>query len=80
MTVQEWERLEVLDCPYNVLLHMCRYPAAEFNAARAELDPKNILANDIVDALFPPSDLPPPVPSTSLGSDVPPEEAVTANS
>ena len=34
----------------------CRYPAEKFNAVRAELDPKNILANDIVDALFPRSE------------------------
>ena len=34
-----------------------RYPAEEFNAARAELDPKNILAGPIVDALFPRRDV-----------------------
>lgn len=60
---------------------MRRYPAEEFNAARAELDPKNILANDIVDALFPRHDLPPPPGgNTALGSDLPPEQAVAANS
>lgn len=30
-----------------------RFPVAQFNAARRVLDPKNILANDIVDVLFP---------------------------
>ena len=30
-----------------------RFPANRFNAARAALDPKNIMANDVVDALFP---------------------------
>jgi hypothetical protein len=30
-----------------------RFPVADFNAARRSLDPKNILANNIVDALFP---------------------------
>ena len=30
-----------------------RFPTLHFNRAREELDPKNILANDIVDALFP---------------------------
>lgn len=30
-----------------------RYPLDQFAEARARLDPKNILANDILDALFP---------------------------
>jgi L-galactono-1,4-lactone dehydrogenase len=29
-----------------------RFPVAAFNAARAQLDPNNILANDMVDKLF----------------------------
>ena len=70
--------------PYPTMLwasHARRYPAAEFNAARAELDPKNILSNDIVDALFPRHDLPPPAGgSASPGSDLLPEEAVAATS
>ncbi len=34
-----------------------RYPVDNFNAARRELDPKNILANDIIDTLMPRSDI-----------------------
>ncbi|EIE19735.1 L-galactono-1,4-lactone dehydrogenase-like protein [Coccomyxa subellipsoidea C-169] len=34
-----------------------RYPVDKFNAARRELDPKNILANDIIDTLMPRSDI-----------------------
>ena len=30
-----------------------RYPLDQFAEARARLDPKNILANDMIDALFP---------------------------
>ncbi|KAK9839195.1 hypothetical protein WJX81_000695 [Elliptochloris bilobata] len=30
-----------------------RFPVERFNAARAALDPKNIMANDVVDILFP---------------------------
>jgi len=30
-----------------------RYPVSDFNAARKIFDPKNIMANDIVDKLFP---------------------------
>jgi L-galactono-1,4-lactone dehydrogenase len=30
-----------------------RFPVARFNAARAALDPKNIMANDVIDTLFP---------------------------
>jgi L-galactono-1,4-lactone dehydrogenase len=30
-----------------------RYPVAKFNAARDQLDPKNILSNDMMDAVFP---------------------------
>ena len=30
-----------------------RYPVEQFNAARRKLDPKNILSNDLIDALFP---------------------------
>ena len=30
-----------------------RFPVDRFNAARAALDPKNIMANDVVDTLFP---------------------------
>lgn len=29
-----------------------RYPVAKFNAARRELDPKNILGNHITDSIF----------------------------
>ena len=65
---------------YTLARHTRRYPAAEFNAVRAELDPRNILSNDIVDALFPRHDLPPPPGgSASSGSDLLPEEAVAAN-
>lgn len=30
-----------------------RFPVDRFNAARGVLDPKNIMANDVVDTLFP---------------------------
>jgi L-galactono-1,4-lactone dehydrogenase len=30
-----------------------RYPVDQFNAMRRRLDPKNIMSNRIVDALFP---------------------------
>ncbi len=30
-----------------------RYPVQQFNDARARLDPKNILSNEIIDGLFP---------------------------
>ena len=30
-----------------------RYPLEQFAAMRKRVDPKNILANDIIDALFP---------------------------
>ena len=30
-----------------------RFPVGEFNKARAALDPKNIMSNELVDAIFP---------------------------
>jgi L-galactono-1,4-lactone dehydrogenase len=30
-----------------------RFPVDRFNAARAALDPKNIMANDVINVLFP---------------------------
>ena len=34
-----------------------RYPVADFNAARKRLDPKNILSNPLMDAMFPRTDV-----------------------
>ena len=53
--VEHWAKIEVPHLDLNVARQRMqkRYPVEEFNALRRELDPKNILANDIVDKLFP---------------------------
>ena len=55
--VEHWAKVEAMhDNARTAKLRerlSARFPVAEFNAARRALDPKNILANDVVDALFP---------------------------
>ena len=53
--VEHWAKIEVphLDLDIARRRMQQRYPVDNFNALRRELDPKNILANDIVDKLFP---------------------------
>lgn len=54
--VDHWAKVEVpLDDAKRDALRakmQARFPVAQFNAARRQLDPKNILANRIVDGLF----------------------------
>ena len=55
--VEHWAKVEAMhDDARTAKLRerlAARFPVVEFNAARRALDPKNILANNIVDALFP---------------------------
>ena len=53
--VEHWAKIEVphLDLEAARRRMHRRYPVQDFNALRRELDPKNILANDIVNKLFP---------------------------
>lgn len=55
--VEHWAKVEAMhDEARTVKLRErlgARFPVAAFNAARREVDPKNILANNIVEALFP---------------------------
>ena len=52
---EHWAKIEVphLDLDIARRRMQQRYPVEDFNALRRELDPKNILANDIIDKLFP---------------------------
>lgn len=63
---EHWAKIEVphLDRQAAIERIARRYPVDKFNAARRELDPKNILANDIIDTLMPRSDILAQVPST----------------
>ncbi|KAK9918259.1 hypothetical protein WJX75_002661 [Coccomyxa subellipsoidea] len=63
---EHWAKIEVphLDRQAAIERIARRYPVDKFNAARRELDPKNILANDIIDTLMPRSDVLPQIPST----------------
>ena len=56
---EHWAKIEVphLDKQAAAKRIASRYPIEAFNAARGELDPKNILANDIIDSLMPRSDV-----------------------
>ncbi len=55
--IEHWAKMEVPDRNPAELralrerVHL-RYPVGKFNAARKELDPKNILSNHIIDAIF----------------------------
>ena len=53
--VEHWAKIEVphLDLEAARRRMRDRYPVEDFNSWRRELDPKNILANDIIDKLFP---------------------------
>ncbi len=53
--VEHWAKIEVphLDLEAARRRMRDRYPVKAFNSWRRELDPKNILANDIIDTLFP---------------------------
>ena len=56
--VEHWAKLEIGKVDPELLSQrMQKYPIAEFNAARARLDPKNILSNSIVDRVFPRDDI-----------------------
>ena len=57
--VDHWAKVEVGRMPPNKLQQKlaARYPVADFNAARASLDPKNILSNPLLDAMFPRTDV-----------------------
>lgn len=55
--VEHWAKMEVPDRNPAELRALrervnMRYPVAKFNAARKQLDPKNILSNHITDAIF----------------------------
>ena len=59
--IDHWAKVEVVDLtPEDKGLlrkRMAdRYPVAAFNAARKQLDPKNIFSNHIIDDLFPHAD------------------------
>ena len=53
--VEHWAKMEVDKVnPQALQQRMQRkYPIAEFNRYRRQLDPKNIMANDIVERVFP---------------------------
>merc|ERR1711871_28399 len=55
--VEHWAKVEVgRDAERSNRLRRrlaTRFPLSDFNAARAQLDPKNILANTVIDHLFP---------------------------
>ena len=57
--VDHWAKIEVGRMPPNKLQQKlaARYPVADFNAARAALDPKNILSNPLLDVMFPRTDV-----------------------
>ena len=57
--VDHWAKVEVGRMPPNKLQQKlaARYPVADFNAARASLDPKNILSNPLLNAMFPRTDV-----------------------
>lgn len=52
---EHWAKIEAhrLDGKAAAARLSARFPVDRFNAARAELDPKNVMANDVVDVLFP---------------------------
>ncbi|KAK9866276.1 hypothetical protein WJX84_000737 [Apatococcus fuscideae] len=55
--IEHWAKMEVPDRNFAELRALrervnARYPVARFNAARRELDPKNIMSNHITDAIF----------------------------
>lgn len=52
---EHWAKIEAhqLDPGAAAARLAARFPVDQFNAARAQLDPKNILSNDVVDVLFP---------------------------
>ena len=51
---EHWAKIE-LDTllPRDLQRLAARYPVQAFNVARNKLDPKNILANEVVDRVFP---------------------------
>lgn len=53
--VPHWAKLEVDRIGEEACREMLanRFPIAKFNAARDQLDPKNILSNDMMDAVLP---------------------------
>lgn len=55
---EHWAKIEVghLDTQAAADRIARRYPVDKFNAARRELDPKNILANDIINSIMPRED------------------------
>ena len=54
---EHWAKIELPDDPAARAAMRARlrarFPVEAFNAARRELDPKNVLANDVIDGLFP---------------------------
>ena len=64
--IDHWAKVEVVDLtPEDKGLLRKRiadrYPVEAFNAARKQLDPKNIFSNHIIDDLFPHADVAPNV-------------------
>lgn len=57
--VEHWAKLEPSKVDPEALRRriQLRYPADDFNAARARLDPKNILTNDMMNTIFPREDV-----------------------
>ena len=57
--VEHWAKLETGRVAPEALKQrmQLKYPTADFNAARARLDPKNIMGNSIVDTVFPREDV-----------------------
>lgn len=53
--VEHWAKIEVPHLNLEAARQRMRrrYPVEDFNWLRREFDPKNILANDIIDKLFP---------------------------
>ena len=53
--VEHWAKIEVPHLNVEAARQRMRrrYPVEDFNWLRREFDPKNILANDIIDKLFP---------------------------
>lgn len=53
--VEHWAKMEVDMVNADALQQRMqqKYPIAEFNRYRKQLDPKNIMANDIIERIFP---------------------------